>query len=422
MRLVTVFAIGAGLLGGTALASEPVAAPFRSAFEAQFPKAEATAAALELERAAASLGIDLVPRGVTSADRPRPSAEQRKTSETAAFAITEFVNRELRGAEEKIGKPPETVERFLSENDGAIARIESILAGGDVQWEVDVSREHPAPSPNFQGMISLHRVLVARALAEARGGDTQRALQTLEASWRLNEVLSNRPEFSGQFLLISGARLDVGALRKVDSPAYSWTDRLRGGSILSGFLAALQNQAWMSSSGAEDLTGEPGGYGRALRQVADEIQGNDLCDWSPEKVREAWKRAFRDQAPQAPEPAAPNILEIFLRVRRFLVEAELTALVLDARAGRAASRERAWPAKLSTLGRGVCGNAGWSYRPSRQETAAFSFDGRLAEGESRGLTLPLAFTAGARTSPAPAPTKKPSPRPTPRVRESTVPR
>ena len=339
--------------------------------------------------------------------------------EPAASAITEFVNRELTGAEEKIGSPPGTVERFLSENDGAITRIESILAGGDVQWEVDVSREHPAPSPNFQGLISLHRVLVARALAEARGGDTERALQTLEASWRLNEVLSNRPEFSGQFLVISGARLDAGALRKVDSPAHSWIDRLRGGSTLSGFLAAFQNQAWMSSSGAEDLTGEAGGYGRALRQIAEEFQRNDLCEWS---LREAWERAFLDQAPQAPAPATPNVVEIFLRVRRYLVEAELTALILDARAERAASRERAWPAKLSTLGRGVCGNAGWSYRPSQQGTAAFSFEGRLAEGESRGLTLPLKFTAGARTSPASAPTKRPSPRPTPRVKESTAPR
>src|SRR5262249_39605849 len=205
----------------------------------------------------------------------------------------------------------------------------------------------------------------------------------------------------------------------VDSPAYSWTDRLRGGSILAGFLAAFQNQAWMSSSGAEDLTGEAGGYGRALRQIADEFQRNDLCDWSPEKLQEAWKRAFRDQAPQAPEPATRNLVEIFLRVRRYLVEAELTALVLDARAERAASRERAWPAKLSTVGRGVCGDAGWSYRPSREGTAAFSFEGRLAGGQSSGLTLPLAFTAGARTSPAPAPTKRPSPRPTPGAKDPT---
>ena len=422
MRLATIFAIGAGLLGETALASEPAAAPFRSAFEAQFPRAEATAAARELERAAASLGIDLVPRGVTSADRPRPSAEQRKAWEPAASAITEFVNRELTGADEKIGSPPETVERFLSEHDGAITRIEAILAGGDVQWEVDVSREHPAPSPNFQGMISLHRVLVARALVKARGGEAEGALQILEASWRLNEVLSHRPEFSGQFLVISGARLDAGALRKMDSPAYSWTDRLRGGSTLSGFLAAFQKQAWTSSSGAVDLSGEAVGYGRALRQIAEEFQRTNLCDWSRESLQEAWTRAFRDQAPRAPAPATPNLVEIFLRVRRYLVEAELTALVLDARAERAASRERAWPEKLSTLGRGVCGGAGWSYRPSRQGTAAFSFEGRLAEGESRGLTLPLRFTAGARTSPAPAPTKRPSPRPTPRVKESTAPR
>lgn len=403
-----------------ALASEPAAAPFRSAFEAQFPRSEATGAALELERIAAGLGIDLAPRSRRNASsaaaeqRQRPSPEERSAYRSVASAVSEFVERELKDPEEKIGKLPEALERFLSEHEGPMAAIESLLLREpDLQWETDVSRAHRAPLPNLPGLMSLHRLLVARALLEARGGETERALQTLEASWRLNEVLTRRPEFICHFLVVAGARLEAGALRKLDSPAYGWGDRLRSRSFLSGFLAAFQNEAWYSGSAAEDLTGKAGAYGRTLRQIAEDLERIDLCDWSPEKLQEAWTRAHRDQYPDSDyEPAAPNQKEAFLRWPRYHVEAELTALVLDARAERAAARPNAWPPKLATLGRGVCGISGWSYRPSARGTAMFAFEGRLVEGESAGLRLPLAFTAGVPVTPTPRSTRRPTPRPT----------
>ncbi len=417
-------------------ASEPAAAPFRSAFLAQFPKAEATAAALELERIAATLGLDLVPKEESLAppaeggpketearpksfpingnQRSRPAAEEIAAYQQAASSVSEFVERELKTPEERIGAPPAPSERFLSDHEGAMAAVESVLLrGAEVQWEMDVTQGHTAPIPNIQGQLRLQKLLVARALIEARRGETENALQTLEASWRFNETLSSRPEFISQLIVVAIAKLQAGALRKLDTPVYGWADRLRSQSLFSGFLAAFQNQVWYSND-VQDLTGEAGAFGRILRQVAEEFQRRDLCWWTPEKLQEAWNLATREQDDPTADYRAPNLMRTFERWRHYLIDVELTALILDARAERAASRQQAWPEKLLSVGRGVCPDAGWSYRPSAKGTATFAFEGRIVEDEGVALRLPLTFTAGVPVSPA-TQTTKPTPKPTPRA-------
>jgi hypothetical protein len=417
--------------GSPALASEPEAATLRSAFEAQFPKSEASAGALQLERLAAPLGVELAPKdeagpraleatptnasgeapapAISGRERRRPSAEESAGYQRVGEAIFGFLDRELKNPAEKIGAPSRELERYLEEHQDAMVSIESVLLrDADVQWEMDVSLGYTSPLPNLLGHMRLQRLIVARALLEARRGEAEGALETLEASWRLNQTLSSRPEMISQLIVVAVARLEVGALRKMDAPAYGWADRLRDGRLFSAYLAAFQNQAW-SNLEVTDLTGEAGAFGRALRQVAEEFLKSDLCAWTPEKLRETWSRADRDQFQEGDptaEIAAPNLLEGFMRWRRFLVDAELTALVLDARAERAASRRRAWPEKLLSVGAGVCPDGGWSYRPSGKGTARFAFAGRLVEEPSAAMRLPLTFTAGVPTTPPPKPTQR----------------
>ena len=432
MRAIPFIALSLGIAAGSrALGSEPAAASLRSAFEAQFPKSEASAGALQLERLAAPLGIELAPKeeaeprpleatptsasgeapvpAINGRERRRPSAEESAGYQRIGEAVFGFLERELKNPTEKIGVPSRELEGFLEEHRDALVSIESVLLrDADVHWEVDVSRGYGGPLPNVLGQMRLQRLIVARALLEARRGETEGALQTLEVSWRLNQTLSSRPEMICQLIVVAVARLDVGALRKLDAPAYGWADRVRDGKLLSAYLAAFQNQAWFNLE-ATDLTGEVGAFGRTLRQVAEEFLKRDLCAWTSEKLRETWSRAERDQFPEEDpraEIAAPNLIEGFMRWRRFLVDAELTALVLDARAERAASRRRAWPERLLGVGAGVCPDGGWSYRPSGKGTARFAFEGRLIEEPSVAMRLPLTFTAGVPTAPPPKPTQR----------------
>ena len=413
--------------GSPLLASDrPSPSTLRSAFEAQFPKADASAAALELERLAAPLGIDLVPRQI--ADNPaskapavetteptpfalnvdrarsRPSAEAQAAFVGIRAAVAPFLDRELKTTEERIGAPPPHLERFFADHESVLSAAESLLLREtDVRWEMDVSRGSSAPLPNLSGILQLQRVFVTRALLQARRGETEGALRTLDAAWRLNEVVSSRPELISQLIAVAAAKLHVGALRKLDSPAYGWADRLRSGSLYSAFLAAFQNQAWESPD-VKDLTGERGAFGRILREVATEFQEGDLCSWTSEKLQETWSRAAQAESSEeafVADIAAPNLLDGFLRWRRYLIDAELTALVLDARTERAASRSGAWPASLSGAGSGVCPNERWSYRASPNGTATVAFEGRITESSSPAFQLPFRFTAGDPSASAP---------------------
>jgi pimeloyl-ACP methyl ester carboxylesterase len=421
----------------------PSAAATRAAFEAQYPKQGASAAALELERLAALLGIDLAPRlpeppppeeppdseAVAEPewvsrptptpqlpvedpwkDRPRPTAEAAGRLQLVHSALSDFINREVASTEEAVGVPPAPVVRYMAEQEPTVSSIESLLLRErNVRWEMDVSRGFEAPLPNFFGQSRLQRILVARALMALRRGDVEAANRTLEASWRLNEGLTARPELISLLVYIAVGKYHAGALRKIEPPPSGWSNRFRSGIAFQAYLLVLQHEFWWVSD-ASDLTGEEGAWGRALQQVAAEIRKRDLCDWTRPALEQAWERALRDQfARDDPdltiaEINVPNILASFARVQRHVVDAELTALVLDARAERAASRRREWSEVLIPLGRGACPGENWTYRATPKGTASIAFQGTLAPGNSPGIQLPHFFTAG--TS-APTPTPAP---------------
>ena len=263
LRAISIVALSLAVVAGSqVLASEPSAATLRSAFEAQFPKSEASAAALELERLAAPLGIELAPKDeaaprppevtptnasegapapvIDARERRRPSAEETAAYQRVGQAAFDFLDRELKKSAEKIGAPSRELERYLEEHQDAMVSIESVLLrDADVHWEMDVSRGFESPLPNLLGILRLQRLIVARALLEARRGEAEGALQTIEASWRFNQTVSSRPEVICQLIVVAVAKLEVGALRKLDTHAYGWADRFRDEKLFSAYLCRL---------------------------------------------------------------------------------------------------------------------------------------------------------------------------------------
>src|ERR1700674_3989001 len=174
----------------------PSAAAFRSDFEARFPKSEASGAAIELEKLAAALGIDLVPTlGFPAApkddkDRPRPAAEAAAASQAMSVGLNEYTDRELKSSGDRIGPPSDALDRYMTEHAAELAAIESLLLReGEVRWETDLKARQNGPRPNSLGVMRLQRLLIARSLSEARREDLESAERLLEASWRLNDAL-----------------------------------------------------------------------------------------------------------------------------------------------------------------------------------------------------------------------------------------
>src|ERR1700682_4586647 len=293
-------------VGSSALfpAERPAAAAFRSDFDAQFPKSEASAAAIELEKLAAALGSDLVPApwGVPGApedkNRPHPAAESAAANPALATGLHEYIDRELKSSGNRIGPPPEVLDRYMTEHAAELTAIEALLLREtEVRWETDPKAGQDGPRPNYVGLMRLQRLLIARSLNEARREDFESAERLLEASWRLNDSLATRPELISQIIVLVAAKLQAGALRKIDTPAYGWSQRLRGGVLFAGYLAAFQNEFWLRAQNrnAQDVDGENGAYGRMLRRFVAELEQRDLCGWTQERLQEARDRAIRGE-------------------------------------------------------------------------------------------------------------------------------
>ena len=94
---------------------------------------------------------------------------------------------------------------------------------------------------------------------------------------------------------------------------------------------------------------------------------------------------------------------MLMRSYRLQFDSELTALVLEARAERAASRDDDWPSRLSDLESKVC--PGRFYVYARAGAMTLAFQGPVPGTGESTLTLPSTFRGAA------APTRTPTPRP-----------
>jgi hypothetical protein len=378
--------------GLSAESDPPRPASFRSALEAQFPRRGASGAALALEELTASFGLGLAPKqpeadatptegGTPSVrkddGRARPTPEAGRAFEPIGSAAAQFVDREVKTSQEQVAAPPPPVERFLADHDGEMAAIQSLLLReDDVRWEIDVSKGAAPPLPYLLGFLRLQKLLLSRALTEIRGGRPEEALQTLEASWRFNEAVRARPEVISHLIHIAVAKLQVGVLRKVDAAPVGWPDRLRDARVLADYVVAFENEFWFMQPDAQDLTGKTGALGRVLRRIGEEFQKKSPCEWSPAALHALVKESNEGEiaAEELERSAAivPNLVDGFLRARRYEIDAELTALVIDARLERDASRRRRWPEKLVSAGQGVLSRTEMVLPPaSKRDRLAF---------------------------------------------------
>lgn len=368
----------------------PVPAASLKAFRTAFPKAPASVAALELEALTAHLGIDLAPKDDR---RDHPNPEAAKAYLALAPAIRQYVEGQLQEASESVEPPGEAVQKFLAEHAATLDAIVTVAAGRRrISWDTDVAAGFYAPTPNVLGQVRLQLALAARALDEARSQNPTAALQTIQGMWTLVQSLATRPEMVSQILVQSASRMVAGLLRKVDGPATEWVERLRGRGGFESFLAALQNDAWHLAGDPEVLEAIQG-MTRVQRRFVGNLAARDPCGWTRRDLDQSWKAAASGEPAEVESMVtmgSENSLDSLNRWHRQLLDAELTALVLEARGEKAASREAAWPARLENLESSVCPGSFWGYQRSSSGEVTVVFEGR-APAVDRGLILPLTF-------------------------------
>ena len=375
----------------------PVAITWK-AYEAAYPKKSVSGAALEIESLAARLGIDMAPQGPSVVDpddenklvqlrpddgRVRPDPELVKRTGSTISAVGHWAEQELAEPSARIGPPVEAVERFFDENAATVDAIAAVASGSrPIEWDLDVALRSEAPLPNLLGLSRLQRVLAARALLQLRTGDDGSGLATIEGMWRLAASLGDQPYLISQLIALSQVRLVAGLLRKVDAPAYGWEQRLRQQPFYDAFLAALQNDPWPMGADPE-LAAQVETVTRIYRRFVEGLAEKSLCDWTKESLTHSWQVAASAENATDEMIATvvwDSIVDMLPRAQRLLLDSELTALVLQARAEKDASREGEWPARLPNLESSVCPGRFYSYKRAGGVTVAF--EGPLpAEGE-----------------------------------------
>jgi len=384
----------------------PAPALSRQAFEEEYPKQGTSAAALEIAELAGKLGLDAT---VDASPEARPSLDTTTASGRAVGACSEYVTAQLQDSSDVVGPPPPVVVRFLEEHAAALGAIVAAASGRrEIAWDIDVTLGTRSPVPGWAGLTLLQRVIAAQALVDLRRQDSAAALAGIEAIWQIARSVAARPELLSELIAMAQARLAVGLLRKVRVPAYGWETRLREGEFLQEFLAAFQNDAWPSADhpgmgeNAEMLS-------RIYRRFADGLIAKSPCAWTSPDLQQAWDVAVSGETdPNDIEItiSSDSIIRMLMRQYRFLLDSEMTALIVDARAERAASREDEWPARLPDLESKVC--PGRFYRYDRAGGMTLAFVGPEPGIEESRLTLPPTFH-GAPPPRKPTPTMTPTP-------------
>jgi hypothetical protein len=381
----------------------PEVALSRQAYEAQYPMQTVTAAALEIEQLAATLGIDAAPDA-----RPevRPEAAVVSASASAISASSEYVSSQLQDANDAVGRPPMIVAEFLDQHAAALANVFAAASGSrEIAWDLDVSLGTKSPVPSWSGLTALQKVIAAQVLLDLYRSDSAAALEGIEAIWQVARSLAARPELLSQLMAMVQARLAVGLLRKVRAPAYGWEMRLREGEFHQGFLAAFQNDAWPSAD-APGRAGDAETVARIYRRFADGLVERSPCAWTTTDLQHSWDVAISgDTDPNEIDltNSSGSIIRMLLRSYRLLFDSELTALILDARAERAASREDAWPLRLPDLESHVCPGHFFVY--ARRGGMTLAFEGSAPGTGEATLTLPSTFRGAPPPTPTPTPTK-----------------
>ena len=279
-------------------------------------------------------------------------------------AVYGWVSQQAEKTEDIPGPPPPgAVADFLGEHRADIEAIEALLLGqGPVVWERDMARGFEAPYPPLVVHRLLQGVILANALVAERTGHHEASQRALEASWRLEQDLRERPELISQLIVVVTSSLRQGVLRQASTPPREWRERLQDFDYRRTTRGVLRAEAWMFSrqlqgKGLGDVSSEEGqppatGLRARLVRVATrpyvEMMGADyserleaaareLTTLDPCRLADDHDSRIRSAIPRwnvIGRIGMPSVARVWVTVGRAAFDAELTALVLEAKARR----------------------------------------------------------------------------------------
>lgn len=367
---------------------------------AQFPVYRRNTAARQFDQIAADLGF--IPNDPGSLIL-RVRREAERAYQTIEETLSEFLQQQAAKVSGPLDPLPPALSAYLNAHKDAIAAAQSqILESEAPRWEMDFERmsELNYPFPGFVNVFNLQKLLLLSAIDHDHKGRPDEALKTLEASWRLNQAIAQRPDLVSQMLASVVSEQQAGILRHLENVPTVWQTRLTEQSQHPSVIAGLQFDAWLqyqiSQNSLMHLIQRPGAvtdlekllatlsywfspaYGLALtvidttrtaHQALDQLSPLDICATplpAAELILSQEKTAWWNSA-TAISPVV--VARRWQAAGDRALTLELTQKVLQA---KQLSQAGQWPNQLPGLASEVCSGEKWVYERANDNTITLS--------------------------------------------------
>jgi hypothetical protein len=380
----------------------------------RFPTRDANQAARVLELLSAELGIDIATRAAEG--RAHPSAESAKRFGRIKADLGGYLKRQVEQASRTVVFPPEALVEYLAAEEPRLDAVRRQILDGEVpEWELRIDEPLAAPGTNPIGHIELQMLILADAMVKNGRRQREAALETLEASWKLNSALRQDPYIMTQLIAIAVARLQAGALRQIESVPSHWRERLTGQDFRESIFTAmlLESWQWMRIWASPDFQGGPGYIARVASVFARPYTNYCIADLSDDYRQIVTTLAERkvfcdyqlveDDADLGLQVPSWNLIgamleqdigETLSRLARLELDQELTAEVL-------LLESAPWEEQLQRSA--VCPEDDWIIRAAPDGSVSISFSRDISWPAQTGAILPTRFSIGEATNPGRAP-------------------
>ncbi|MBI2214865.1 MAG: hypothetical protein HYU52_14555 [Acidobacteria bacterium] len=429
--VVVLVALVYGIVGMLASnASSAIAKKWRTiesdeAFAAKFPPVKAkNDVATALEGAAMTLGIGMMPK-------PELDALAEGSIDKAQFvrfkqAADGWIQASVEAPDDSITAPPEEVSRYLEENRAPIDMLLATLERGDApRWPVSFEgNSQSRPLPNLLGQMQLSRLLSAVSLSAKRAGDDARAWRAQGAAWTLAKGMLSRPEMISQLIGVALVRGIAGVSRKLEGPTPAWFGEVERFDFHRSMLDSCRAE-WNASSEAvfgagfveqmrDAARAESPHVGRIVREVAtrpfvqwgltemenvtvDELlklQRAEPCDIDSRAIA----ASIESRVPRIARVIAGDFLPsthlAFSRVAMAKIAIEGTSKIVELKARRTATADRAWPDQADDLATSSCSRTRWRYERNGDGSIRLVFEGKVdVPRGTQGYSIPTEYLA-----------------------------
>ena len=215
------------------------------AFFAQIDTYQRNPSAEQFDRLGADLGFaPNDPRDLIFQVDP----EAKATYYAIESSLDTFLKDQIHKSSGPLDALPPALSVYLADSQLKLIALQShILKGPLPRWEIDIEQMSAQNYP-FAGLVNTantQKLLLLAAIDYQARNQLEQMWQALEASWQLNQAITQRPDLISQVSASAIASYQAGILRHLDQVPAQWQSRLKQQAEQQSVINGLEFDVWL---------------------------------------------------------------------------------------------------------------------------------------------------------------------------------